>query len=147
MYKNEEVEELKQKAILCAIVFVFVVAIGLVLIFNRFGSDVDAVSQALRNKETFVVFFTDDDKYCDKCSFVSEELNELGVTYYSFNVKASSYKEVLKKMNIGYEVKLPAIYVLEKGDIVFNITNIQDKKTVREFIQNNKVISLIEKES
>lgn len=146
MYQNEEVQEIKQKAILCAVVFIFVVAIGMVLIFNRFGSDVDAVSQALRDKETFVVFFTDDEARCDKCSLVGEELNNLGVTYYNFNVRASSYDDVLKRMDVDYEVKLPAIYVLSKGEVVYNITDIQDEETVRNFIQNNKVISLLEKE-
>lgn len=147
MYKNEEVEELKQKAILCAVVFIFVVAIGAILIFNRFGSEVDAVSRALRNKDTFVVLFTDDDDRCSTCSLVAEELNSLGVTYYSFNVRVSSYGDVLKRMNVDYEVRLPAIYVLDKGEISFNITNVQDKQTVRDFIKNNDIISLLEKES
>lgn len=145
MYQSEEVLELKQKAILCAIVFIFVVVIGILLVFNRFGSDVDAVSQALRNKETFVVFFTDDDDRCAKCSLVGEELNNLGVTYYNFNVRASSYDDVLKRMDVDYEVKLPAIYVLDKGNIVFNINDIKDEKMVRDFIQNNEVISLLQK--
>ena len=147
MYKNEEVEELKQKVILCAIVFIFVVAIGAILIFNRFGNEVDAVSRALRNKDTFVVLFTDDDDRCKKCAMVEEELNNLGVTYYNFNVRASSYKDVLKRMNVDYEVRLPAIYVLDKGEISFNITNVQNKETVRNFIQNNDIISIVEKES
>lgn len=147
MYKNEEVEELKQKILLCGVVFVFVLILGFFLIFNRFGSDVDAVTQALRNKETFVVFFTDDENSCSMCSSVEGELNELGVSYYNFNVRASSYSSVLKKMNVNYEVKLPAIYVLTKGEVSFNITNIEDKKTVRDFIQNNQIISLLEEES
>lgn len=144
MYKNEEVEELKQKIILCAVVFVFVVAIGILLIFNRFGSDVDAVTKALRNKETFVVLFTDDSK---KGSLVQQELNDLGVTYYNFNVKSSSYQSVLNQMKVDYEVKLPAIYVLIKGEVSFNITDIKDEKTVNDFIQNNNILSLINEES
>lgn len=144
MYKNEEVEELKQKIILCAVVFVFVVAIGILLIFNRFGSDVDAVTKALRNKDTFVVLFTDDSK---KGSLVQQELNDLGVTYYNFNVKSSSYQSVLNQMKVDYEVKLPAIYVLIKGEVSFNITDIKDEKTVNDFIQNNNILSLINEES
>ena len=140
MYKNEEVEELKQKIILCVIVFVFVVAIGVLLIFNRFGSDVDAVTKALRNKETFVVLFTYDSK---KGTLVQQELNDLGVTYYNFNVKSSSYQSVLNKMKVDYEVKLPAIYVLTNGEVSFNITDIKDEKTVSDFIQNNNILSLI----
>ncbi|MCI6108165.1 MAG: hypothetical protein PUE33_06995 [bacterium] len=143
MYKNEEVEELKQKIILCVIVFVFVVAIGVLLIFNRFGSDVDAVTKALRNKETFVVLFTDDSK---KGTLVQQELNDLGVTYYNFNVKSSSYQSVLNKMKVDYEVKLPAIYVLTNGEVSFNITDIKDEKTVSDFIQNNNILSLINEE-
>lgn len=144
MYKNEEVEELKQKVILCVIVFVFVVAIGVLLIFNRFGSDVDAVTKALRNKETFVVLFTDDNK---KGTLVQQELNDLGVTYYNFNVKSSSYQSVLNKMKVDYEVKLPAIYVLTNGEVSFNITDINDEKTVKDFIQNNNILSLVDEES
>lgn len=143
MYKNEEVEELKQKIILCVIVFVFVVAIGVLLIFNRFGSDVDAVTKALRNKETFVVLFTYDSK---KGTLVQQELNDLGVTYYNFNVKSSSYQSVLNKMKVDYEVKLPAIYVLTNGEVSFNITDIKDEKTVSDFIQNNNILSLINEE-
>lgn len=143
MYKNEEVEELKQKIILCVIVFVFVVAIGVLLIFNRFGSDVDAVTKALRNKETFVVLFTDDSK---KGTLVQQELNDLGVTYYNFNVKSSSYQSILNKMKVDYEVKLPAIYVLTNGEVSFNITDIKDEKTVSDFIQNNNILSLINEE-
>ena len=143
MYKNEEVEELKQQIILCVIVFVFVVAIGVLLIFNRFGSDVDSVTKALRNKETFVVLFTDDSK---KGTLVQQELNDLGVTYYNFNVKSSSYQSVLNKMKVDYEVKLPAIYVLTNGEVSFNITDIKDEKTVSDFIQNNNILSLINEE-
>ena len=143
MYKNEEVEELKQKIILCVIVFVFVVAIGVLLIFNRFGSDVDAVTKALRNKETFVVLFTYDSK---KGTLVQQELNDLGVTYYNFNVKSSSYQSVLNKMKVDYEVKLPAIYVLTNGEVSFNITDIKDEKTVSDFIQNNNILSIINEE-
>lgn len=143
MYKNEEVEELKQKIVLCVIVFVFVVAIGVLLIFNRFGSDVDSVTKALRNKETFVVLFTDDSK---KGTLVQQELNDLGVTYYNFNVKSSSYQSVLNKMKVDYEVKLPAIYVLTNGEVSFNITDIKDEKTVSDFIQNNNILSLINEE-
>lgn len=143
MYKNEEVEELKQKIVLCVIVFVFVVAIGVLLIFNRFGSDVDSVTKALRNKETFVVLFTDDSK---KGALVQQELNDLGVTYYNFNVKSSSYQSVLNKMKVDYEVKLPAIYVLTNGEVSFNITDIKDEKTVSDFIQNNNILSLINEE-
>ena len=143
MYKNEEVEELKQKIILCVIVFVFVVAIGVLLIYNRFGSDVDAVTKALRNKETFVVLFTYDSK---KGTLVQQELNDLGVTYYNFNVKSSSYQSVLNKMKVDYEVKLPAIYVLTNGEVSFNITDIKDEKTVSDFIQNNNILSLINEE-
>ena len=143
MYKNEEVEELKQKIILCVIVFVFVVAIGVLLIFNRFGSDVDSVTKALRNKETFVVLFTDDSK---KGTLVQQELNDSGVTYYNFNVKSSSYQSVLNKMKVDYEVKLPAIYVLTNGEVSFNITDIKDEKTVSDFIQNNNILSLINEE-
>lgn len=143
MYKNEEVEELKQKIVLCVIVFVFVVAIGFLLIFNRFGSDVDSVTKALRNKETFVVLFTDDSK---KGTLVQQELNDLGVTYYNFNVKSSSYQSVLNKMKVDYEVKLPAIYVLTNGEVSFNITDIKDEKTVSDFIQNNNILSLINEE-
>lgn len=147
MYRNEEVEELKQKVILCVIVFLFVIVLGCLLVFNRFGNDVDAVSKALRNKETFVVFFTDDKEYCNNCSIVEEELNDLGVTYYNFNVRVSSYDEVLKKMSVDYEVKIPAIYVLDKGEVSFNVTGIQDRKTVRDFIQKNEIISLLNNES
>lgn len=143
MYKNEEVEELKQKIVLCVIVFVFVVTIGVLLIFNRFGSDVDSVTKALRNKETFVVLFTDDSK---KGTLVQQELNDLGVTYYNFNVKSSSYQSVLNKMKVDYEVKLPAIYVLTNGEVSFNITDIKDEKTVSDFIQNNNILSLINEE-
>ena len=60
MEKNEEMEELKQKVLVCVIVFLFVIIIGFLFIFNRFGSDVDAVSKALRDKEDFVVFFRSD---------------------------------------------------------------------------------------
>ena len=37
--------------------------------------------------------------------------------------------------------------MLDKGEISFNITNVQDKQTVRDFIKNNDIISLLEKES
>lgn len=144
MYRNEEVEELKRKALLCGVVFIFIVVVGALFILNRFGSDVDAVTRALHNKETFVVLFTDDSH---DVSFMEEELNDLGISYYNFNVKASSYQSVLKKMQIDYEVRLPALYVLTNGDVSFNITNVSDKKTVHDFIENNNISSLLSQES
>lgn len=144
MKENEEVQEIKQKIILCAIVFVFVLVLGLFLVFNRFGSDVDAVTEALNKKETFVLFFNNDSDLCEDCSMVEDTLNELGVSYYTFNVQASSYDSVLRRLQVDYEVVVPAVYVVVKGEVRYNITNVNSKKTVENFIKNNHILSLLE---
>ena len=123
MEKNEEMEELKQKAFVCAIVFLFVVIVGLIFIFNRFGSDVDAVTDALRNDEDFVVFFRSDDSSCSECSMVEERLNAYGVSYYNYDVRVGSFSSLLEKLKIDYEVLPPAIYVIQDGKVLYNITN------------------------
>ena len=137
MEKNEEMEELKQKAFVCAIVFLFVVIIGLIFIFNRFGSDVDAVTDALRNDEDFVVFFRSDDSSCSECSMVEERLNAYGVSYYNYDVRVSSFSSLLEKLKIDYEVLPPAIYVIQDGKVLYNITNIQNQEVVDSFIEEN----------
>ena len=137
MEKNEEMEELKQKAFVCAIVFLFVVIIGLIFIFNRFGSDVDAVSDALRNDEDFVVFFRSDDESCSECSMVEERLNAHGVSYYNYDVRVGSFSSLLEKLKIDYEVLPPAIYVIQDGKVLYNITNIQNQEVVDSFIEEN----------
>ncbi len=144
MKENEEVQEIKQKIILCAIVFVFVLVLGLFLVFNRFGSDVDAVTEALNKKETFVLFFYNDSDLCEDCSMVEDTLNELGVSYYTFNVQAPSYDSVLRRLQVDYEVVVPAVYVVVKGEVRYNITNVNSKKTVENFIKNNHILSLLE---
>ena len=141
MERGEEVQELKQKMILCIVVFVFVLAIGFVLIFNRFGTDVNEVLQALRNQESFVVFFRDNEERCDKCSMVEDRLNQLGVTYYTFNTYTSSFDDVLLKLKIDYKVLVPAVYVIDKGQVLYNINNIQDQETIDSFIKNNNISS------
>lgn len=137
MEKNEEMEELKQKAFVCAIVFLFVVIIGLIFIFNRFGSDVDAVTDALRNDEDFVIFFRSDDESCSECSMVEERLNVHGVSYYNYDVRVGSFSSLLEKLKIDYEVLPPAIYVIQDGKVLYNITNIQDQEVVDSFIEEN----------
>lgn len=147
MYKSEEVQEIKQKIIVCVIVFLFIVILGLFLVFNRFGSDVDSVSDAIQKKESFVVFFGDNEENCDTCSIVQEELNSLGVSYYNFNVRASSYKTVLQKLEVDYEVVIPAVYVIENGEVLYNITDIRDVQTVRSFITENNILAFLNQES
>ena len=137
MEKNEEMEELKQKAFVCAIVFLFVVIIGLIFIFNRFGSDVDAVSDALRNDEDFVVFFRSDDESCSECSKVEERLNAHGVSYYNYDIRVGNFSSLLEKLKIDYEVLPPAIYVIQDGKVLYNITNIQNQEVVDSFIEEN----------
>lgn len=137
--QNEEVQEIKNKIILCAVVFIFVMALGLLLVFNRFGSDVNEVLQALYQKESFVVFFQNDSDKCPDCSMVEDTLNELGVSYYRFDVDVSSYDEVLQLLNINYKITLPAVYVIEDGEVRYNITNITDRDTVVSFVENNDV--------
>ena len=137
MEKNEEMEELKQKAFVCAIVFLFVVIIGLIFIFNRFGSDVDAVTDALRNDEDFVVFFRSDDSSCSECSMVEERLNAHGVSYYNYDVRVGSFSSLLEKLKIDYEVLPPAIYVIQDGKVLYNITNIENQEVVDSFIEEN----------
>lgn len=137
MEKNEEMEELKQKAFVCAIVFLFVVIIGLIFIFNRFGSDVDAVTDALRNDEDFVVFFRSDDSSCSECSMVEERLNAYGVSYYNYDVRVGSFSSLLEKLKIDYEVLPPAIYVIQDGKVLYNITNIENQEVVDSFIEEN----------
>ena len=142
MGENEEVKEIKKKVILCSFVFIFVVIMGLLLVFNRFGgSDVDAVTSALRNNENFVVFFGDEDKNFEYCSTVKNRLNSLGVSYYDFNVRAPSFDSVLQKLNINYELKIPAIYVIEKGEVIYNITDIQDIDIVDSFVKENQIVN------
>lgn len=147
MERGEEVQEIKQKIILCAIVFIFVMALGVVLVFNRFGTDVNEVLQGIRNQDNFVVFFRDDDVRCEKCSMVEERLNSLGVSYYNFDVQSSSFDDVLQRLNIDYEVKAPAVYVIENGKVRYNITNIQDEETVNSFVENNHVVSFSNQDS
>ena len=137
MEKNEEMEELKQKAFVCAIVFLFVVIVGLIFIFNRFGSDVDAVTDALRNDEDFVVFFRSDDESCSECSMVEERLNAHGVSYYNYDVRVGNFSSLLEKLKIDYEVLPPAIYVIQDGKVLYNITNIQNQEVVDSFIEEN----------
>ena len=137
--QNEEVQELKKKMILCGVVFVFVMVLGLLLVFNRFGNDVDEVLQALYQKENFVVFFQNDSDKCPNCSMVEDTLNELGVSYYRFDVKVSSYDEVLQKLKIDYDITLPAVYVIEDGEVRYNLTNINDKDSLVSFVRNNDV--------
>ena len=137
MEKNEEMEELKQKAFVCAIVFLFVVIVGLIFIFNRFGSDVDAVTDALRNDEDFVVFFRSDDSSCSECSMVEERLNAYGVSYYNYDVRVGSFSSLLEKLKIDYEVLPPAIYVIQDAKVLYNITNIENQEVVDSFIEEN----------
>ena len=137
MEKNEEMEELKQKAFVCAIVFLFVVIVGLIFIFNRFGSDVDAVTDALRNDEDFVVFFRSDDSSCSECSMVEERLNAYGVSYYNYDVRVGSFSSLLEKLKIDYEVLPPAIYVIQDGKVLYNITNVENQEVVDSFIEEN----------
>ena len=137
MEKNEEMEELKQKAIVCVIVFLFVIIIGLLFIFNRFGSDVDAVSEALRDKEDFIVFFRSNDDSCSECSMVEDRLNAHGISYYNFDVRVSSFTSVLERLKIDYEVLPPAIYVIQDGKVLYNITNIENQEVVDSFIEEN----------
>ena len=137
MEKNEEMEELKQKDFVLAIVFLFVVIIGLIFIFNRFGSDVDAVTDALRNDEDFVVFFRSDDSSCSECSMVEERLNAYGVSYYNYDVRVGSFSSLLEKLKIDYEVLPPAIYVIQDGKVLYNITNIENQEVVDSFIEEN----------
>lgn len=147
MERGEEVQEIKQKIILCAIVFIFVMTLGVVLVFNRFGTDVNEVLQGIRNQDSFVVFFRDDDVRCEKCSMVEERLNNLGVSYYNFDVQSSSFDDVLQQLNIDYVVKAPAVYVIENGKVHYNITNIQDEETVNSFVENNHVVSFSNQDS
>ena len=69
------------------------------------------------------------------------------VGYYNFNVQSSSFDDVLQRLNIDYEVKVPAVYVIEKGEVRYNITNIQDEETVNSFIENNRVVSFSNQDS
>ena len=137
MEKNEEIREIKQKVLLCGFVFLFVLVLGLLFIFNRFGSDVDAVTDALRNDEDFVVFFRSDDSSCSECSMVEERLNAYGVSYYNYDVRVSSFSSLLEKLKIDYEVLPPAIYVIQDGKVLYNITNIQNQEVVDSFIEEN----------
>ena len=114
MYRNEEVEDLKKKILLCVVVLIFVVVLGLCLVFNRFSSSVNDVSAAINKKESFVVLFQNKD--CDTCSMVEDRLNQLGVTYYTFNTYTSSFDD-------------------------YNINNIQDQETIDSFIKNNNISS------
>ena len=121
--------------------------LGVVLVFNRFGTDVNEVLQGIRNQDSFVVFFRDDDVRCEKCSMVEERLNNLGVSYYNFDVQSSSFDDVLQQLNIDYVVKAPAVYVIENGKVHYNITNIQDEETINSFVENNHVVSFSNQDS
>ena len=98
-------------------------------------------------KRVLLCFFRDNEERCDKCSMVEDRLNQLGVSYYNFNVQSSSFDDVLQRLNIYYEVKVPAVYVIEKGEVRYNITNIQDEETVNSFIENNRVVSFSNQDS
>ena len=132
-------ESLKKQMVICVVVFIFVLLIGLLVVFNRFSYDEASVLKEIQKKESFVVLIHDGDY--DLCSSV---LDEEKISYYLFDINSSSYDEVLNKLHINYEVRVPAIYVIEDGEVSYNITNIKNKKTVRDFIENNNIASILE---
>ena len=146
MEKNEEIREIKQKVLLCGFVFLFVLVLGLLFIFNRFGNDVDEVTSLLNDKGSFVVLFTDDKKE-DTSSMIEKRLNSFGISYYNFDIHSSSYSNVLEKLDIDYEVVVPALYVIEEGKVLYNITDIQDEDTVNSFINQNNLVDFSNKNS
>lgn len=146
MEKNEEVEEIKQKIIICVIVFIFVIVIGLVFVFNRFGMDTNDVIEALYDRENMVIFFTNNSGSCDTCSMVEDELNNQGVSYYQFDVRSNQFSSAREWLKINYELEVPAVYVIEEGAVLYNITNIQDQETIRSFILQNNVVNFSNQE-
>ena len=50
-------------------------------------------------------------------------------------------------MDIDYEVVVPALYVIEEGKVLYNITDIQDEDTVNSFINQNNLVDFSNKNS
>lgn len=58
---------------------------------------------------------------------VEDRLNAHGISYYNFDVRVSSFTSVLERLKIDYEVLPPAIYVIQDGEVLYNITDINDR--------------------
>ena len=68
---------------------------------------------------------------------VEERLNAHGVSYYNYDVRVGNFSSLLEKLKIDYEVLPPAIYVIQDGKVLYNITNIQNQEVVDSFIEEN----------
>ena len=142
--ENEEVKELKQKIFICVIVFIFIMVIGFVFIFNRFGSDTSEIQRRIRNRENFVVvFFAEEDS---NSTMILDMLDEKKIPYYDIDKASSTFSSVLKLLDVTYEVRVPAIYVVSEGKVLYNITNVSQEEEVENFLTLNDVESLLEEE-
>lgn len=139
MYYNEEVYELRKKAIVCAIVFVIVMVVGLLFIFNRFGVNKNVILEAIKKEESFIVLFNDRSKNCSKCDMVKERLDTAGVTYYDFNIRGDGVEAVLEKLKVSFTIYAPTVFVIKDGKMAYNIVNIKDQQTIDTFIKYNKL--------
>ena len=146
MEKNEEVEEIKQKIIICVIVFIFFFFFGWVCTLHCCGGDTGDVVDALYDRKNMVIFFTNNSGSCDTCSMVEDELNSQGVSYYQFDVRSNQFSSAREWLKINYEVEVPAVYVIEEGSVLYNITNIQNQETIRSFILQNNVVNFSNQE-
>ena len=108
--------------------------------------DTNNVVEALYDRENMVIFFTNNSGSCDTCSMVEDELNSQGVSYYQFDVRSNQFSSAREWLKINYELEVPAVYVIEEGTVLYNITNIQDQETIRSFILQNNVVNFSNQE-
>lgn len=144
MYYNEEVQDMKKKAILCIVIFIVIMGIGLLFIFNRFGVHKNVIVEAIKKEESFVIYFNDRVASCEKCDMVKERLDEAGVSYYNFNIRSEGVDQVLARLDVGFRVVAPSVFVVLDGKLAYNIVGIQNVETIDSFIKLNKLTTLID---
>lgn len=131
--RDPEFVELRNKFLLgLGVAILFAIPIFFFVV-RQFRDPTSDVSKMISKKETMLIYFYSSS--CSYCSRVQDVLDYKKVSYHFYDISATDYDEVLRKLGLSKEVvEVPALVYVKDGKMVGNVMKIQDEESVLDFL-------------
>ena len=136
--KDSEFIQLRNRFLLAlGITIIFIIPVSL-FVYNRFSTKSELLKNILDNKN-LIIYLTKDK--CATCDKLKKILDENNISYFEVNTdRSDEYEEIMLRIGMSKEyVVTPGIIYVEKGKMLVNMMEL-DEKSLRSFLINNNLV-------
>ena len=136
---DEELSDLFRNLGFAIVLIILFLILFTYVILHRFGGEESSIENKIIKQQDMILFIHQ--TKCDNCREIKKKLNSHMIYFDEINSNTEKrYQTILRRLNISSkDIVEPSILIIEKGNVVSILVDIQNMDDLEEFIEYNNL--------